>query len=69
MNNSEKKQINSKLILPLEYNIIPIIIYVALVKMGEPVLPNDIYKWMKLGVFKYLDGIQPYFKLDDEIYK
>lgn len=56
--NNERKE-NSD-IIPLEYNLIPVFIYSALIKIEIPVMPIDIIIWMKKNIIEYLNGVSSY---------
>ncbi len=48
-------------LIPLDYNIVLYIVYIALRKSGVAVLPNDIVVFARNGKIPYLNGIQGFF--------
>lgn len=52
---SEKKKATQTL-LPLEFNLIPLICFISLKLMHEPVFPKDIIGWIKSGYLPYLSA-------------
>ncbi len=51
---------NKSNVIPLEYNLIPVFIYSALIKNEIPIFPIDIIIWMKKNIIEYLNGITSY---------
>ena len=45
-------------LMPLEYNLIPIILWSSLINEGYPVIASDIIFWIKNGKIPYLKGIE-----------
>ncbi|KAL4484027.1 hypothetical protein ABPG73_009225 [Tetrahymena malaccensis] len=52
-------------IVPLEYYLIPTIIYISLYSIGETYTPRDVNIWIKNGLFAYNLGIAPFIKIQD----
>jgi hypothetical protein len=52
------EDLTSEKLFPLEYNLIPLICFISLKIMHQPILPKDIIRWIKSGHLPYLTAFK-----------